>query len=284
MTFLNGLAASGIPAFVPNVKNVTDLDWKYIDGIPYLTWNWSEGQQKVRIAYDEDKPPNHPKERNANRENVNRQGSDSNGMWRIPFGNTRELFICIYTFVERNAAPYYSSGISIVVEKPMIEYKLSIKRAYIYGGLVDAKLILTVYPLLLRIPDDQKHCISSIPIQERLEFSNATGTAFQRGKCPTLVVVKKSRDKPVHRTDGRKIENIPAQAGRNIVVPLGEYDLEKNTYIGIFVKEEKIKQYYDIKPLDLEESHLYFRKPSLRQLFLVIVRFIFRIQPLRTNL
>ena len=247
ITFKDGLAVFGKPATVIRIADISDLDLDYIGDRLRLTWAWPKGLQKVQISYRHDRYPDDPNDAQSAKITLSRQEYDMENSWFLTIGNSQEYYFCIYAFVEQNTQNAFSRGVQVQTVKTTIKYDLSIRRRFIYWGRIDAKLTLTI---------DSRH-----------------------GKFPDLIVKRNFGKPPLKRDFGMPLMNIPAKSGRKLIVPLDAEQLEENTYMRIFVKnEDEEGRYFIDDPPSHEKLHLCFKKPPLMQLYQEIINRIFRRQ------
>ncbi|MCL2348401.1 MAG: hypothetical protein FWC50_09085 [Planctomycetaceae bacterium] len=235
VTFLDGLAVFGKPASMIRMTDVSDLDLHISGDNLRLSWSWPKGLQKVLIVYGCDKYPDGPNDHQAAKVTLTRQEYDMEKSWLFADGGLNEYYFCVYAFVEYDSRQAFSRGVRIQTAKTVIKYDLSICRMHGLWGPIGAKIILTIDSGQEELPD--------------------------------LVVKRDVKRPPLNRDFGVPLIEIPAQPGQKVIVPLSADWLEEGSYIKLFVKDPGEAERYVIDSPPREKLHLYFKKPTLFQLF-----------------
>jgi len=211
-TVHNGLATIGKPSTLLRVQDVTNLDARISGERLYISWDWQKGQDKVLLAYRNDKQPEGVNDQNATRKFVTRQEYDRERAVVLSAENTQNFYIKVYSVVLYDGKEILSTGVETQTGVSEIDWKFIIRRKnYLFGIITDAKI--------------------------QIECRSGKG-------IPDLIVRKDFNQKPLSRNFGAFVKEISRSSERIILVDIDVEHFADNARFQLFVKDEKtVKRY-----------------------------------------
>lgn len=194
-----------------------------------LEWDWPIGINKVLVCYRNDRFPLKPEDKEAYKTIVERRADDKFGEFIINKLKEESYYFYVFPIINKDEKKYLEGKKRLIVNKPVTEIYYEIrKKKNLFGKVSSAKIILKTNGEEISIPP--------ITILARV------------GNIPIL----KNDGYDILSSDYIKIsKNLPGE----IDLPLDK--IGKNTYIKLFLKDEKNSELYRLIPPKMGD--LYFK-------------------------
>lgn len=195
-----------------------------------IDWDWPYGVQRVLVLYRNDKFPAKPNDSGAAKIVVEKNYGETVGQFTIHKVREENYYFCVLPVIKVGDDVNYLEGKKrlIVCKEPSeVSYNLKVKKRLL-GGIKAASIILKT-------------------------------SAEEINLVPTVLVAKKG-NLPVFKSDGEevyKFDYIKLSKNEFVEVEIPIDILKKNTYVKLFLEDERNSSLFRILPP--EKKELYFK-------------------------
>lgn len=195
-----------------------------------IDWDWPYGVHRVMILYRNDKFPAKVDDSSAVKIAVEKNCGETIGQFIIHKIKDESYYFCVFPIIETDGEITYLEGKKrLIVSKAPNEifYTLNVKKR-LFGGIKTISIIFS--------------------------------TSVEEANMPPTVLIDKKGNIPVLKSDGEEIykfDYIKLSKDESVEVELPVNIIKKNTYIKLFLDDERNSSMFRIIPP--EKKELYFK-------------------------
>lgn len=211
------IAVVGEAVAATSLSEVSDLCGQIVSGGLYLEWTWPAGVQEVLVAYKHGISPDKPNDSAATQKLFTRKQYEKESGFVIRKLEDSDYHFTVFVVSGEGAQRVYSAGQKCLVVNGGLQevfYEIKIIKG-LFGKIKSATLILT---------------------------SDKSNVGL-----PEAVLVKKSGNLPLRKTDGEVICTVTkgAAVGKSpVVVEIPTVEINKNSYAKLFLSDDSQAQKY----------------------------------------